>query len=496
MFLASVIAMLGVLLSCRGLHSLAEMVFAYPHTMYQDHLSYYDSVHKNMSLSAVSTLANARVDQKECILGLSCAVIADLLCPKSELCDKTLDITVELVRFIGYPVLTETFEDKRLQRRPSRTFGFEVKPKPESGEQLISFDVAFALDAADSTVSKGENLKEALRAFSAYLKYEETRDCFLTREIAKIKQIVSGRQDHESAICDAIDGSKLAHHLRALLLNLRDTGEARLFLNDWLCCVISLNFLTELPALKMHQTLLLLDIPQKITEQLPLDSSPVLLSLIHALKLPVKSLEELRLELCLSEETVLSAAQHLIMWQKARAVNVLSQASLIVTNPEGLYTPRLEGLFGTLLRKKIDKSGLSLVQFLSKFEQPTAIKDLISTDEVLKVKDYIGIVTWMMRHNLLTECRARVYIQHSKLLDPIMAAAVLASGNAREAYGQYLETLPKGKESYPVLERLLLRGSDHCDAEDFALEEQFSVAEVYQAVNDYSDILMLVKVVL
>ena len=485
-------------MSCRGLHSLAEMVFAYPHTVYQEYLSYYDSVHKNMSLSAVSTLANARVDQKECILGLSCAVIADLLCPKSELCDKTLDITVELVRFIGYPVLTETFEDKRLQRRrPSRTFGFEVKPKPESGEQLISFDVAFALDAAaDSTLSKGENLKEALRAFSAYLKYEESRDCFLTREIAKIKQIVSGRQDHESAICDAIDGSKLAHHLRALLLNLRDTGEARLILNDWLCCVISLNFLTELPTLKLHQTLLLLDIPQKIIEQLPIDSSPVLVSLIHALKLPIKSLEELRLELCLSEETVLAAAQHLVMWQKARAVSVLSQSSLIVTDPEGLYTPRLEGLFSTLLRKKIDKSGLSLVQFLSKFEQPTTIKDLIATEAVLKVKDYIGIVTWMMRHSLLTECRARVYIQHSKLLDPIMAAAILASGNAREAYGQYLETLPKGRESYPVLERMLLRGSAHCDVEDFAVEERFSVAEVYRAVGDYSDILMLVKVVL
>ena len=489
--------MLGVLLSCRGLHSLAEMVFTYPHTVYQDYLSYYDSVHKNMSLSAVSALGNARVDQKECVLGLSCAVIADLLCPKSELCDKTLDITVELIRFLGYPVLTETFEDKRMQRRPSRTFGFEVKPKVESGEQLISFDVAFVLDAtADFTRSKGENTKEALRAFSAYLKYEETRDCFLTREIAKIKQIVSGRQDHEAAICDAVDGSKLAHHLRSLFLNLRDTGEARIFLNDWLCCVISINFHCEMPALKMHQTLLLLDIPQKITEQLPLDSSPVLVSLIHALKLPIKSLEELRLELCLSEETVLSAAQHLIMWQKARAVSVLSQSSLIVTNPEGLYTPRLEGLFGTLLRKKMDKSSLSLVQFLSKFTHPTTIKDLISAEEGLKAKDYIGIVTWMMRHNLLIECRSRVYIQHSKLLDPIMAAAVLASGNAREAYGQYLETVAKGKETYPVLERLLLKGSDHCDVEDFAVEEQFSVSDVYRAVSDYSDILKLVKVVL
>ena len=489
--------MLGVLLSCRGLHSLAELIFAYPHTLYQDYLTYYDSMHKNLSLSATSTLDNVRVDQKDCVLGLPCAVIADLLCPKSELCDSTLDLTVELTRFLGYPVLTETFQDKRLKRRPSRTLGLETKLKSETAEQLISFDVAFALDSTSAfAASKADNLKEALRAFSAYLKFEETRDCFLTKEIAKMKQIVSGRQDHESAICDAIDGSKLASHIRALFLNLRDTGEARLVLNDWLCCVISINFTPELPSVSMQQSLLLLDIPQKLIEQLPFDASPVLVSIIHGLKLPTKSLEELRVELCLAEDTVLAAAQHLIMWQKARTVSVLSQTTLIVTNPDGHYTPQLEVLFSSLLRKKLDKSSMSLIQVLNKFEHPVTIKDLISTEDGLKAKDYIGIVTWMMRHGLLTECRVRIYIKHSKLLDPIMAAAVLASGNARDAYAQYLETLPKSQDNYPILEKLLFLGVDNCDLEDFACTEKLSIPTIYSAVSDYDDILTLVKVVL
>lgn len=72
----------------------------YPSTIYKEYMSFYDSIHYNTNLSAISK----EWTSKTSAFGYNCSVLADLLCPKKALLDTELDIAIENLRFISYPI--------------------------------------------------------------------------------------------------------------------------------------------------------------------------------------------------------------------------------------------------------------------------------------------------------------------------------------------------------------------------------------------------------
>ena len=50
--------MLGIILVSKGLHTGKEVIFGYPNSVYQEELSYFDSVHYNNSISDSSSKGN------------------------------------------------------------------------------------------------------------------------------------------------------------------------------------------------------------------------------------------------------------------------------------------------------------------------------------------------------------------------------------------------------------------------------------------------------
>jgi len=134
--------MLGVLVVCKGVHSGRELVLTYPQNLREKNQTYFDTVHFNSSLSASSI-----GEHKDCVLGYPASVLADLLCPKRELWDSILDVSVESIRFIGYPV---SFNSK------------DQKYSSNFSEQISAFNLVLVFDIESPMLKHANSIKEAV----------------------------------------------------------------------------------------------------------------------------------------------------------------------------------------------------------------------------------------------------------------------------------------------------------------------------------------------
>lgn len=134
--------MLGILLVSKGVHSGRQLIMTYPHTLYKEHLTYFDSVHNNKSLSAKTS---AEASTSMFVLGFPSSVLADVLCPKKELWDQVLDISIENLRFISYPIGIKPKEDKEAQFFPLMSFP-ESPEEKENIETISTFNVVLVYE--------------------------------------------------------------------------------------------------------------------------------------------------------------------------------------------------------------------------------------------------------------------------------------------------------------------------------------------------------------
>jgi hypothetical protein len=150
--------MLGILLVSKGVHSGRQLIMTYPHTLYKEHLTYFDSVHNNKSLSAKTS---AEASTSMFVLGFPSSVLADVLCPKKELWDQVLDISIENLRFISYPIGIKPKEDKETQFFPLMSFP-ESPEEKENIETISTFNVVLVYEQRSGMVlPESEIIKEA-----------------------------------------------------------------------------------------------------------------------------------------------------------------------------------------------------------------------------------------------------------------------------------------------------------------------------------------------
>lgn len=155
--------MQGVLFACKGVHSGREIIIGYPHTVYKEHCTYFDSVHYNSSLSAISS-----EDRSKSVLGFPCSVLADLLCPKRELWDIVMDISIEMTRFIGYPISLGSKTKKRSRILRSKSLRLLEQDIRETKEQISAFNVIMVFDMDCPLLDFSQGIRDAIIRFSNF----------------------------------------------------------------------------------------------------------------------------------------------------------------------------------------------------------------------------------------------------------------------------------------------------------------------------------------
>lgn len=86
------------------------------------------------------------------------------------------------------------------------------------------------------------------------------------------------------------------------------------------------------PVLCPYHTLLLLEDPEEVLKNMPLDASPTLVQLVQILT-PTQSLQELHLLLDCSLAQIYRLAAHLIYWRKAKLIHTISARNIYVVSP-------------------------------------------------------------------------------------------------------------------------------------------------------------------
>jgi hypothetical protein len=86
------------------------------------------------------------------------------------------------------------------------------------------------------------------------------------------------------------------------------------------------------PVLCPYHTLLLLEDPEEVLKNMPLDASPTLVQLVQILT-PTQSLQELHLLLDCSLAQIYRLAAHLIYWRKAKLIHTISTRNIYVVSP-------------------------------------------------------------------------------------------------------------------------------------------------------------------
>ncbi|KAJ3116703.1 Nitrogen permease regulator-like 3, partial [Nowakowskiella sp. JEL0407] len=134
------------------------------------------------------------------------------------------------------------------------------------------------------------------------------------------------------------------------------------FQNSWICkeklngsVDISLNLspLKEFPVLRPYHALLLLVDVDELIESLPDDTSPLLLELIKIAS-PTRKFEELQNTLDCSLSQVYRLSSHLVYWQKAKIVHVISPRNMYIVKQDCDFSripqilPKFQEQFPTL----------------------------------------------------------------------------------------------------------------------------------------------------
>ncbi|ORX51232.1 hypothetical protein DM01DRAFT_1307641 [Hesseltinella vesiculosa] len=146
------------------------------------------------------------------------------------------------------------------------------------------------------------------------------------------------------------------------------------------------------PVLCPYHTLLLLEDPEEILKNMPLDASPSLVQLIQILT-PTQTLQELHLILDCSLAQIYRLAAHLIYWQKAKLIHPI--------HPRNIYVLSQQAKLNDLATIEHDFSvhipGLNLRHFLSQLSYGKPLHRIAPSKDTRNL--YIEAITFLVRKN-------------------------------------------------------------------------------------------------
>lgn len=150
------------------------------------------------------------------------------------------------------------------------------------------------------------------------------------------------------------------------------------------------------PVICPYHTLLLLEDPEEVLKNMPLDASPTLVQLVQILT-PTQSLQELHLLLDCSLAQIYRLAAHLIYWRKAKLIHTISTRNIYVVSPQ--YNPQDMNVLEAEFRSHIPH--LSLPLLLSKLSHAQQYHQVYHVKELKN--QYLEAITFLIRKDVVVQ---------------------------------------------------------------------------------------------
>ncbi|KAG0267420.1 Nitrogen permease regulator 3 [Mortierella polycephala] len=159
------------------------------------------------------------------------------------------------------------------------------------------------------------------------------------------------------------------------------------------------------PVLFPYHTLLLLEDPEEILKDIPLDANPTLVKLVQIL-VPYQCLDELQYILDCSMAQIYRLASHLIYWRKAKLIDQIRVSNVYVVAPHAGINEALVSDFSQHFPT------LSLPNILHELSTPKAYKAHIpgagKDKEVQTV--YLEMLTYLLRKDVVDQLHTYILI--------------------------------------------------------------------------------------
>ncbi|KAF9306765.1 Nitrogen permease regulator 3 [Mortierella antarctica] len=159
------------------------------------------------------------------------------------------------------------------------------------------------------------------------------------------------------------------------------------------------------PVLFPYHTLLLLEDPEEILKDIPLDANPTLVKLVQIL-VPYQCLDELQYILDCSMAQIYRLASHLIYWRKAKLIDQIRISNVYVVAPQAGISESLVTEFSQHFPT------LSLPTVLHELSTPKAYKAHIpgaGKDKEVQTL-YLEMLTYLLRKDLVVQLHTYILI--------------------------------------------------------------------------------------
>ncbi|XP_071814720.1 GATOR1 complex protein NPRL3-like [Apostichopus japonicus] len=348
-------------------------------------------------------------------------ILAIILTPKTQLCKRPFELTVDDVKFVGFPTLVQDVNQRWRE---------EVTSSVSVQATMIMFNVVFVLHA-DSHPSLIQCYQDLSKRLAVALKHEERRCGYLSRQAVVVHttmdEVAAMPEDsEESPFKLLMQRSKLCRGLAGVFQGLTKTGTCHMVINNWIevsFCLphkvhkvshmlkIEKNGMEEsVSAIKPYHAILLLERIGDLWEALPMDCSPALRRLIKFAS-PLKNLQALASDTDLHLSQVFQLVGHLVYWGKATVIYPVCETN------EYILSPRVPTERHSALHEEFHQLFPSefLTKILAEFSLPTPLKE----HRLSKLDDYertehsanlVKVVVWLLQKRLLTQVHTYVFI--------------------------------------------------------------------------------------
>ncbi|KAG1142690.1 hypothetical protein G6F37_007486 [Rhizopus arrhizus] len=408
--------------------------------------------------------------------------------------------------------------------------GDSVSDTSPGSIHMTLFHVVFVMSPPDLELnSQVETLyRHVILKYSSALRYEQLRCGYVQEEIEKVlilkEEAYNKGTPYYQVMREILQESSLARDIRQIYTAVSSNTAAHVIINDFIDLslqipVLGTNKINEknspednfkspttsslmdiyavagyeydnYPILCPYHTLLLLEDPEEVLKNMPLDASPTLVQLVQILT-PTQSLQELHLLLDCSLAQIYRLAAHLIYWRKAKLINTISTRNIYVVSP----TAKLEDMASLEADFKQHIPNLSLPILLSKLQHTQQYHQVYRIKELKN--QYLEAITWLIRKDLVVQVHMYLILiqdntSHQQPLSYDNAEDVMTSSSNSGDKLKRTSHERAPKEVGDLFERLkpYMKGHNHID--EIIYREGISRRQLGLVLKYYRDKILIV----
>ncbi|CAG8500804.1 2294_t:CDS:10 [Diversispora eburnea] len=344
------------------------------------------------------------------LFGFEKIILANILCPKTN--SSKFQLSIDNLTLVGQPVFLErqnTCMDTKQREELDNPTNFD-----EDEEQVDNI------------------YKHIITKLTAALEYEQRRSNYVRKEADLILSLREnmGKTSMDELMELILEKSTLANTIRQVYDSISTDSIAHVLVNDYIDLSLQIPPLSptmfftpkndvagyeyaHYPVIAPYHTLLLLEDPEEILKNIPLDANPTLVQLVQILT-PTQRLADLCSVLDCSLAQIFRIAAHLIYWRKAKIIDVISVRNTYVVSP----TADMNSLQTHIeYFNQHFPEALDLVTILASLSTPRPY--FISTDVFKDHRTmYLEAMTYLLRKDLVIQLHAYIFFmipQHIKM---------------------------------------------------------------------------------